>query len=224
MLYALVDHRQGRHHVGIRQVGIVVEKLRRQEHPLVNNRFAGKRGNVEGVGRDPQFDPRPPLSPFTAAEQSPLELLAGQAPAAHEDLADDRFGAAGDCAQGAVVAGHVAPAEHFQAFAFQHLGQDLFARAADGGVAGQKEDARPVVPGGRQFELQAIGLGGEELVRNLHENARPVARRFVGPRGAAVLQIQENLLGIIDDFVALGAGNVHHRADAAGIVLVLGIV
>ena len=220
----LVDHRQGRHHVGVGQVGVVVEELRRQEHPLVDNRLARQRGDVEGVGRDAQVDPRPPLGPLAAAEQPPFELLAAETLAAHEDLADDRFGTAGDVAQGAVVAGHVAPAEHFQAFAFQGLGQDLFARAADGGVAGQEEDAGAVMSGGGQFELQAIGLGGEELVRDLHEDSRPVARRFVGPRGPAVLQVQENLLGIIDDFVAFRARNIHHGADTAGVVLELGIV
>ena len=78
--------------------------------------------------------------------------------------------------------------------------------------------------GGGQFELQAIGLGGEELVRDLHEDSRPVARRFVGPRGAAVLQVQENLLGMLDDLVAFRARNVDHGADTAGVVLELGIV
>ncbi len=219
-----MDHRQGRHHVGVGQVGVVVEELRRQEHPLVNDRLAGKRGDVKGVGRDAQLDPRPPLGPLAATEQPPFELLAGQALAADEDLADDRFGAAGDVAQGAVVAGHVAPTEHFQALAFQCLGKDLFASAADGGVAGQEEDADAVVPGGRQLELQAIGLGGEELVRDLHEDSRPVARRLVGPRGPAVLQVQEHLLGMIDDLVAFRARNVDHGADTAGVVLELGIV
>ena len=93
-----------------------------------------------------------------------------------------------------------------------------------GGVAGQEEDAGAVVPGGGQFELQAIGLGGEELVRDLHEDSRPVARRFVGPRGPAVLQVQENLLGIIDDLVAFRARNVDHGANTAGVVFELGIV
>ena len=61
-------------------------------------------------------------------------------------------------------------------------------------------------------------------MRNLDEDSRSVAGRFVGAGGPAVLQIQKNLLAVGDNFVTFRARNIDHGPDAAGIVLVLGIV
>ena len=52
------------------------------------------------------------------------------------------------------------------------------------GSWGRNTMATPYAGGG-QGEAQAIGLGGEELMRHLHQDAGPVAGRFVGPRRPA---------------------------------------
>jgi len=59
--------------------------------------------------------------------------------------------------------------------------------------------ATPYLPPRRQGEAQAIALCLEELVRHLHQDARPVARLFVGARGAAVHEVYQHLLAVVDD-------------------------
>jgi hypothetical protein len=123
-----------------------------------------------------------------------------------------------------IVAGNVAPTENGKAFGLNLLSEQFFARAANGCILRQEENADPIVPAGRQIEFQPVGLGGEERVGNLNEDSGTIARRFVSAGGAAVLQIQQNLLGVCDNFVTFRPGNIDYRPDAAGIVLVLRVV
>ena len=61
-------------------------------------------------------------------------------------------------------------------------------------------------------------------MRDLQQNARPVAGRFVGPGRPPVHQVQQHLLAVLDDGMVAAAGNVDDGPDAAGIVLPLRIV
>ena len=76
----------------------------------------------------------------------------------------------------------------------------------------------------RQGEAPLVALGGEELVRNLKQDARPVAGGLIGAGRPAVGQVDENLLAVFNDGVIARAVDVDHGPDAARIVLVLRFV
>ena len=89
---------------------------------------------------------------------------------------------------------------------------------------GQEHHADAVLAGGRQGEAELGALAGEELVRNLDEDAGAVAGFRVAAAGAAVGQVDENLDALDDDvvgFLALDAGD---EANSAGIVLMARVV
>ena len=75
-----------------------------------------------------------------------------------------------------------------------------------------------------QLKAQPGGHGAEEPVGNLQQNARPVAGRFVGPGGPAVHEVHQHLLAVFDDGMVAASRDIHHRTDAARIVLPLRIV
>ena len=181
------------------QVGVIGEKLRRQEHPLVADRAARHRGDVEGLARRPQQLRHAALGALAGQEEPPLQFLALQAVAGDEHLADHGLGVAGQLAQAAVVRRHVPPAQHPQLFLRHRRGQYLFALPPHRRILGKEQHGHPIPAESWKGEAEAIGLGGEELVRHLEEDAGPVAGRFVGPRRPAVHEVQQHLLAMLDD-------------------------
>ena len=76
----------------------------------------------------------------------------------------------------------------------------------------------------RQVDPKPVALAGQEGVRCLEENAGPVARgRFAAAR-AAVLQVEQDLNGLVDQFMRLAILEVHDETDAARIVFVRRII
>ena len=65
-----------------------------------------------------------------------------------------------------------------------------------------------------------VTFRGEELMRNLKQNPRPVAGGFIGAGGAAMSEVDEDLLAVFEDGVVARAVDVDHGPDATGIVLV----
>ena len=104
----LMHDRQGRANALVGQIGIIREKLRREEHPLVANRAAGHRRNVKLLGRIAQLLDHAAFGPLAGDIQPPLQFFFAAALAVDENLLDDRFGIAGDIAQAGVVGRHVA--------------------------------------------------------------------------------------------------------------------
>ena len=64
----------------------------------------------------------------------------------------------------------------------------------------------------------------EEAMRDLHEHAAAVARLRVGAHRAAMVEVEQDLQAHLDDGVRLAVLHVGDEADAAGIVLVGGVV
>ena len=91
-------------------------------------------------------------------------------------------------------------------------------------VAGQEDQAGPVVARRGQRDAEPGALAREERVRHLDEDARPVARVHLAAAGAAVQEVLEHREGLAHDRVGLSPLDVHHEADAAGVVLVGRIV
>ena len=88
----------------------------------------------------------------------------------------------------------------------------------------QEHHADAVLPGRRQREAQFGALAGEELVRNLDQHAGAVAGFRIAAARSAMRQIDQNLYALDDNIVRFLTFDVGDEADAAGIVLVAGIV
>ena len=76
----------------------------------------------------------------------------------------------------------------------------------------------------RQVEAELGAFRGEEAVRDLGQHAAAVAERRVGADRAAMVEIDEDLQALFEDVVRLAVVHVGDEADAAGIVLLGGIV
>ena len=143
---ALVDHRQGRSHVGFGQVGIVIEQLRRQEHALVADRLARQRRDIEGVRRDAQVRSRARRSARFRTRYSRRSNCSSTRPlpptktwritgSALRAMSPRVRLSQGTSRQPSTVSPSASTV----------LREDFFARAADGRVLRQEEDADAVM-------------------------------------------------------------------------------
>ena len=55
-------------------------------------------------------------------------------------------------------------------------------------------------------------------MRHLHQNARAIARIGLATARAAMVQVAQNLEGLLDDLVGLFSFDVHHETDATGVM------
>ena len=78
--------------------------------------------------------------------------------------------------------------------------------------------------GAGQSEAGLLGRRGQEAVRDLRQDARAVARRYLRTGRAAVGQTLEDGQAPVDDVVVRPAVQVRHHADATGVVLVCRVV
>ena len=74
-------------------------------------------------------------------------------------------------------------------------------------------------PGAGSLKPSLSAFLGEELVRDLHQDAGAVAGARIGADRAAVLEIAEDGERVLDDLVRLAALDVGDEADAAGILV-----
>ena len=95
---------------------------------------------------------------------------------------------------------------------------------AGGFVARHEELADRVVAGLRQIESELGAFGREEIVRDLGQHAATVAERRVRTDRAAMVEIDQDLQALFENVVRLAVLHVGDEADAAGIVLLGGIV
>jgi hypothetical protein len=75
----------------------------------------------------------------------------------------------------------------------------------------------------RQREAERLALGGEELMRNLNQDTRAIARQRVGAHGTAMLEVFENVQGVGHDLVRFAPLHVRDEADAARIAFERGV-
>ena len=222
----LVHEGQRRLHVGIDEVRIHRRDLVRAQHALVDERAARQARHVgELVLGDVERGHR---LLEELADHVELALEVRRVPhalaAGDEHLLEQRLHRAGGGAQGAVVGGDVAPAE--QALAL--VGDDRVEKGADlvglHGVAGQEHEAGAVLAGRREREADARALAAQEAVGHLQQDAGAVAGVRLAAAGAPVEQVDEDLQRLLDDRVRGASLDVHDEADAAGVVLVGGVV
>ena len=232
----LVHERQRRLHVGVRQIREHRLDLARREHALVDQRVRRQADDVEelpaGV-RQRQLIHRA-LEPLADHVQPALERrVVGRgfpgfpgfpgvlAALRDEDLFEHRLDGHRARADRAVVGRHVAPADQALAFFGRDRGQQPLDRFAVGRIARQEHEADAVLAGGRERRRSNLS---QKLVRDLEEDAGAVAGVGLAAARAAVRQVLEHLQRLADDGVRLAAFDVHDEADAAGVVLVAGVV
>ena len=218
---ALVHQRERALEIRIVQVGIIGAELVGQEHALVDHRAAGDRHRVI-AGRAPLAPRVDGVGDRLAQDVEPaLELGFGEflLAAADEHLQVHRLGRLDRFAERRIVGRHLAPAEQRQAFARDHLGIDVADDLPPVGVARHEQIADRVFARLRQLEAELGGLLGEELVRDLHQDAGAVAHARVGADRAAMLEIAEDAQAVLDDLVRLAALDVGDEADAAGVLV-----
>ncbi len=219
---ALMHQRQRAFEIGFVQVRIVGAELVGEEHALVDDGAAGDRHRV--IARQPPLDlPVDRRRDLLAQDvERALELVLGELSfsLSNENLHVEGLGRLHRFAERRIVDRHVAaPAEDFQAFLRRHLLEALAHDLAALGVARHEQNADAVLAGGGKLDAERLGLAGEELVRDLHQDAGAVAGARVGADRAAVLEVAEDLQRVGDDLVRLAALDVGDEADAAGILV-----
>ena len=221
-----VHHGQAGHKGLFGQIRIEGAELLGVQHALVDHGPAGEAGDVEVTAARQHRAGHPLLGQAADHVELALEVHArrrGGAPT-DEDLADDGLAGPGGEPQRGVVRGDVAPAQDHLALAGGRLFEDLLASVAVAVVRGQVEHANAVLAGGRQLDAHGAAAGRQEGVGDLGEDAGPVTRGLLAARGTAVHQVAEDLQGLLDDVMGRTALGIRHEPEAAGIMLLGGIV
>ena len=121
-----------------------------------------------------------------------------------------------------VVDRHIAPAQQHLTLGLDGAFHLLFASQARRMLLGQEDHADAVLARWRQGHALRRHLLAVERIGQLDQDTRAVAHQLVGTDGAPMVQIFQNLQRILDDVMRLGALDVGHEADAAGIVFLGG--
>ena len=215
---AAVHHADGGLVVGVLQVGVEQAQVVHQEHALVDDGAAGQAGHIgavagllEHAAHHIQFAVK-------------VDAFAHLGRLFDEALPDGGHAVAGFLAHGVRVHGHLAPGQELQPLlAGDHLEQ-LHGLGAHVLVLGEEEHAHAVFPLVAKADVEFIGHLGEKFMADLQQNAHAVTGLALGVLTGAVLQPLHDAQGVVHGLVALAALDVHHSADAAGIVLKLWIV
>ena len=221
-----MDQGQAALDLRVAQVEEVLGKLRRGEHPLVDDGPAGEAADVEGLleGRPQGAHGVGQVAAADVEAALEVELVGQLRRPGDEELADHRLQVAGALAETAVVGGDRAPAEKFQAV----LGDDLLgqplAAVAVMVVPRQVEHRHRVVPGRRQAGQILAALAAEEVVGDLQQDAGAVATIRIAADRTAVLEVAQHLEGLLHQLMAAHPLEVDDEADPAGIMLVGGVV
>lgn len=118
----------------------------------------------------------------------------------------------------------VAPTQHHLSFRLHGALEFLLAGKARGVLLRQKDHTDPIFTGRRQRHALTRHLLAIVRIRNLDQDAGPVAHQSIGTYRATMIEILENLEPLVDDGVALLTLYMRNKADAAGIMLVAWVV
>ena len=217
-----VHHGHGGLEIQVRQVQVEMAELVRREHALVHDGAGRQAGDVE-IGAH-TFGERNDFLFRQAANDVKLSLeihlvFDGRV-LADEDLQETRADRAGGLADDALINRHLAPTKNGLAFALYDFFKDPHLLLAEIFVAVCKDHAHAVLPFRWQVEAQDLALPVEKFVRNLRQDAGTVAALLIRPLAASVLQVFQNLHGVVYDAVRTHAPDIRYKADAAGIMFI----
>ncbi len=86
------------------------------------------------------------------------------------------------------------------------------------GSRGRNSAPMAYSPGAGSSKPSSRAFVDEEIMRNLHQHAAAVAGLGIGPDGAAMIEIEQDLEPHLDDLVRLAIMHVGDEADAAGVM------
>ena len=214
---ARVDERERRPRPLVLQVGVVAQQLRGGEHPLVDDRAARERGDDQ-IGAGGQLGDPADHVELALERVGVLGQLGGRG---HHELLDVRREPVGGDPDVVLLDRDVAPADDALALGLDRLGEQALELVPALLLLREEADGDAVLPGGRQVGADDAA---QQLVGELHEDAGAVARVRVGARGAAVLEVLEGGDRPPDRLVGRLAAQPRDERDAAGVVLVCGVV
>ena len=213
-----VDQGQRAFHQGIIQVGIILIELLGQKHAFINQRFVGKAGDVPVTRlgeRQLRYQVR---RAFPYDIQFPLErhVLFEGAATRDKDLPDEGLGGLGRGAQRSIVCGDRAPADDLQALFFHDFLECPLALLSFRRVLRQENQTGAILACLGELEAGLFTLLLEKGVWHLQEDASAVARVGFTPASAAMIEVAQDLEGLLDDLVGFVSFDVDHETDAAG--------
>ena len=213
-----MDQGDGTLAVRVREVGVELPQLAHQEHALVDDSPAGEGGDVGvdvGLLEGPAHHIELPVKvqPSGAVRR-----------ALHKALADPGHTVQGFLSQNFGMDRHVPPAQEVHALLVNDNLQHLLRLGPFELVLGEEEHAHAVVPLLPQGEALLLRPAAEQPVGNLEQDAHAVAGLSGGVLAGPVLQLFYDFQGVVHSAIGSAPLDVHHRADAAGVVLKLGTI
>ena len=202
-----MHEREGRLEQRVLQVEVERAELRRRQHSLVDDR-------ARAEARDDETGARFALDHAADDIELALEGVLVELGCGGDDcLADPGRDRGGRVAGDRRVERDLAPGDETLALFGDDALDELLLRV--------EEDADAVRAGRRQGFTE---LGAEERIGDLDEDAGAVARLGVRTGGAAVLEVREGGERADDRLVRAGGVEAGDEGDAAGVVLVRGVI
>ena len=195
------------------EVGEVLAQLRRGQHPLVGEGARRQAGHVEVLAVVDAARADCGLEALADHVQLALErgLVGGLVTRRDEHVVHHGLDRARRLAEAAVVGRHAPPADEVLPLLANDHREDQLGQRRRLRIGGAEEHANGVLPGGRQArQLPAVvglddpaerALALEQLVRDLEQDARAVARVGLGTGGATMLHALERAQRTIDEVV-----------------------
>ena len=222
----LVDHGHGTGQIRLAEIREVVHQLMSHEHAFVDK---GAAGEARDVKKDLLFQAVPQDGVFRAPADDEklafeLVLVRDVRIAGDENLLDDRFDVSRERPQDFLPCGHAPPAEELLPLLADDVRQFLAAKCLLRRIGRQKDQAAGIASGFGQLDLLIGADPAQKAVRQLDHDAGPVAGIGIAGQGPAVDQVEQYLQPLGDDLVRRPALQMTDESDAAGIVLVTGII
>ena len=202
-------------HRRVRQVREEPCQLHGGQHSLVGDGPGGKGGKIDAdfmlgpfadpVGKPVQIDATPPGLVGILQDQGPEEGHGGK----------------GLKTQTIRICGNHPPGQDLQPLFGGNGGNGLLFLGGLDRIPVQEGKARHVVTRLRQVDIQAVP---HEQVGHGNHDSRPIARVGLGTHGTSMVQVHQNLDGLIDDSPLILLVEGGHHADTAGIMLRCGVV
>ena len=189
-----------------------------KEHALIHDGAAGQAGHIGAVAGLLEH------AAHDVQAAVKLDALAYLGGLFDEALPDGGHTVPCLLAHGVGVYRHLAPCQKLQPLLAGDYLEQLHGLCPQVLILGEEEHSHAVLPLVAQPDVQFLGYLGEELVADLQQDAHAIAGLALGVLTGAVLQPLHNGQRIVHGLVTFASLDVHHSADAAGIVLKLWVV
>ena len=213
-----MHHADGGFVILVLQVKVEQAQIVHQEHALVDDGAAGQAGHIGAVAGLLEH------AAHDVQAAVKLDALAYLGGLFDEALPDGGHTVPCLLAHGVGVYRHLAPCQKLQPLLAGDYLEQLHGLCPQVLILGEEEHSHAVLPLVAQPDVQFLGYLGEELVADLQQDAHAIAGLALGVLTGAVLQPLHNGQRIVHGLVTFASLDVHHSADAAGIVLKLWVV